>query len=159
MSDSQGIGANLRRVRQELGWSLADVERNSEGSFSAVVVGSYERGDRNITAVRVLELAALYGVTPAQILDAGVSAFAGLAPAGDDAVTLDLERLRMLAAGDEAWRDLDRFASNVIARRGDFNGARLSVRVEDIQTLAAARSSSSAQMLTELVAAGIVRRD
>ncbi|MEX0592798.1 MAG: hypothetical protein WD358_03220 [Nitriliruptoraceae bacterium] len=159
MSDAQGIGANLRRVRRDLGWSLADVERNSEGSFTAVVVGSYERGDRNITAVRMLELAGLYGLTPAQVLDAAASATTAIAPVGEDAVTLDLERLRLLAAGEEAWRDVDRFASSVIARRGDFNGAWLSVREEDIQTLAAARSSSSAQMLAELVDAGIVRLD
>lgn len=52
----------LRAIRLGLGFSLADVEFKSGGRWKAVVVGSYERGDRqpNVRAAR--ELLDFYGL-------------------------------------------------------------------------------------------------
>ena len=70
MSYAEDVGSRLRRVRLQQGLSLQDVERQSEGEWKAAVVGSYERGDRNISASRLIELAEFYGVSPADILPA-----------------------------------------------------------------------------------------
>ena len=56
------LGANLRRVRNSQGLSLRDVEEKSGRKWIAVVVGSYERGDRGISVPRLYELAEWYGV-------------------------------------------------------------------------------------------------
>jgi len=45
----QVLGARLRDVRQREGLSLQRVEQRSGGRWKAVVVGSYERGDRAVT--------------------------------------------------------------------------------------------------------------
>lgn len=42
--------------------SLADVESTSDGEINAVVLGSYERGDRTVSVIRLDELARFYGV-------------------------------------------------------------------------------------------------
>lgn len=56
-----GIGAELRNIRRALGWSLADVEAKSGGAWKAVVVGSYERGDRAPRVESIRGLLNLYG--------------------------------------------------------------------------------------------------
>lgn len=55
------ICAVLRELRETRGWTLADVERHTGGRWKAVVVGSYERGDRRPTVEAADELLALYG--------------------------------------------------------------------------------------------------
>jgi len=53
----QVLGARLRDVRQREGLSLQRVEQRSGGRWKAVVVGSYERGDRAVTVQKLAELA------------------------------------------------------------------------------------------------------
>ncbi len=62
------VGARLRKVRQALGLSLADVEGKSGGRWKGVVVGSYERADRALTVARLYDLAGFYGVSPRELL-------------------------------------------------------------------------------------------
>jgi transcriptional regulator with XRE-family HTH domain len=65
---AQRLGARLRQVRQAQGLSLFGVEEKSDGRWKAVVVGSYERGDRAVTVARLAELAAFYGVPTGTLL-------------------------------------------------------------------------------------------
>lgn len=65
------IGARLRRVRNRLGWSLDKVEERSDGMWKAVVVGSYERGDRSVTLGRLHQLCAFYRIRVADVLPDG----------------------------------------------------------------------------------------
>ncbi len=46
----------LRIIRKSKGWSLQDVERNSNGKWKAVVIGSYERADRAISLKKAIQL-------------------------------------------------------------------------------------------------------
>jgi transcriptional regulator with XRE-family HTH domain len=62
------LGQRLRFARAEQSLSLMQLEEKSDGRFKAVVVGSYERGDRMVTVVRLAELAAFYGVPVADLL-------------------------------------------------------------------------------------------
>ena len=62
------LGENLRAVRNRRGWSLHDVENESGGQWKAVVVGSYERGDRALTVPRLVGLADFYGVPASSLL-------------------------------------------------------------------------------------------
>ena len=59
---AKALGAKLRAIRQQQGLSLHGVEQKSGGRWKAVVVGSYERGDRAVTVQRLAELADFYGV-------------------------------------------------------------------------------------------------
>jgi transcriptional regulator with XRE-family HTH domain len=62
------LGGRLRALRQELGLSLNDVEQSSGGALNAVIMGSYERGDRTVSVVRLDELATFYGVLPEDLV-------------------------------------------------------------------------------------------
>ncbi|HVQ88746.1 MAG TPA: helix-turn-helix transcriptional regulator, partial [Actinomycetes bacterium] len=59
---AKALGARLRAIRQQQGLSLHGVEEKSDNRWKAVVVGSYERGDRAVTVQKLAELADFYGV-------------------------------------------------------------------------------------------------
>ena len=54
---AKALGARLRAIRTQQGLSLHGVEEKSRGRWKAVVVGSYERGDRAVTVQKLSELA------------------------------------------------------------------------------------------------------
>ena len=68
---AKALGSKLRAIRQQQGLSLHGVEQKSGGRWKAVVVGSYERGDRAVTVQKLAELADFYGVPVAELLPEG----------------------------------------------------------------------------------------
>ena len=80
---ARALGAKLRSIRQQQGMSLHGVEEKSEGKWKAVVVGSYERGDRAVTVQKLAELAEFYGVPVAELLPrSAVTTTAGSSASG-----------------------------------------------------------------------------
>ena len=61
------LGEHLRNFRVERGWSLHAASHRTRGDFSSSAIGSYERGERVVSIVRLRELAGHYGV-PVQYL-------------------------------------------------------------------------------------------
>lgn len=152
MSYSREVGERLRRVRVERGLSLQEVERTSGGRWKAAVIGSYERGDRNISATRLLELAEFYDVSPAQVLpgDAPERASSG------DAMTIDLVALDRFGGRYDAIR---RYLETIQVQRGDFNRRVLSIRGEDLRALAVIQQSTPTELVEELRRNGILGGD
>ena len=62
------VGERLRAVRRQRRMTLAQVEEASGGEFRTSVLGAYERGERGLAVNRMLRLAQLYGVAPAELL-------------------------------------------------------------------------------------------
>src|SRR6201999_3733605 len=127
---AKALGAKLRGIRQQQGLSLHGVEQKSGGRWKAVVVGSYERGDRAVTVQKLSELASFYGVPVAELLPGGAPSGAAEAP---PRLGLDLERLAQ--APVEAAGPLLRYAATIQSQRGDYNGKVLSIRQEDLRAL------------------------
>jgi transcriptional regulator with XRE-family HTH domain len=151
VSYTREVGERLRQVRIERGLSLQEVERASDGRWKAAVVGSYERGDRNISATRLLELAEFYEVSPADVLPGDQVA----APAELGSVLmLDLQRL---AALGDRWAGLRRYCESIQVQRGDFNGRVLSVRGDDLRALAVIHESSPYELVAELRQLGVIQ--
>jgi len=151
-SYAHAVGANLRRIRRQQRLSLQQVEERSLGEHKAVVIGSYERGDRSITVERLAALADLYGVPIAELLpdepevtDNGAG----------DRVVLDLVRLASVPA--ETAGPLVRFARSLQRMRGDYNGQVLTVRASDVQTLALLYDLSGVELLALLRSWGVLR--
>lgn len=147
MTYAQEVGERLRRVRVEQGLTLQDVERASGGEWKAAVVGSYERGDRNVSATRLLELTDFYGISPADVLP-GETRRPIEVGAG---VVLNLDRLTGLGNGFTALR---RYCESIQVQRGDFNRRMLSLRGDDLRALAVIENCSSDELLERLRAVG-----
>jgi transcriptional regulator with XRE-family HTH domain len=151
---AKALGARLRAIRTQQGLSLQGVEAKSNGHWKAVVVGSYERGDRAVTVQRLAELAEFYGV-PVQALlpDAAPTAEAPPPPK----LILDLEALQ--AVPDEKAGPLNRYARTIQHQRNDYNGRVLSIRQDDLRTLAVIYDLPPAQLAEMLINWGVLDAD
>jgi transcriptional regulator with XRE-family HTH domain len=149
MGYAEDVGERLRRIRIDAGLSLHDVERRSSGRWKAAVVGSYERGDRNISASRLLELADFYGISPADLLPGEVP----IRRSDASAVTLDLQRLDALG---ERFLAVRRYLVSIQQQRGDYNRQMLSVRGDDVRVLAILHECSPDELLAELRSAQVL---
>jgi transcriptional regulator with XRE-family HTH domain len=157
MSDyAKALGARLRAIRTQQGLSLHGVEEKSHGRWKAVVVGSYERGDRAVTVQRLSELADFYGVPVSELLPEGGAAAAGAAEPAPRLV-IDLEQLSTVPQQQSA--PLARYAATIQSQRGDYNGRVLSIRQEDLRSLAVIYDASPSQLTDQLIGWGVLNPD
>ena len=145
------LGARLRAIRTQQGLSLHGVEEKSQGRWKAVVVGSYERGDRSVTVQKLAELAEFYGVPVSELLP-GDAAPTALAPSPK--LVIDLERMAQLPK-DKAG-PLARYVATIQSQRGDYNGRVLSLRQSDLGPLAATYDASPAEFIEQLIGWGVL---
>ena len=138
MDYQEELGQRLREVRRQHGLTLQEVEEQSGGQWKAVVVGSYERGDRAVSAPKLAGLARFYGIPLHELLPPVNDVPTDLvesAPA-EDPLVLDLVQLKRSDAPGLA--PILRFTEAIKQRRGDYNGRMLSLRSDDLDTLAIA---------------------
>jgi len=151
---ARALGSNLRAIRQQQGLSLHGVEEKSHGRWKAVVVGSYERGDRAVTVQKLAELADFYGMPVSELLpDASPNSAAEPPPR----LIIDLERLGQVPA--EKAGPLARYSAAIQAQRGDYNGRVLSIRQDDLRTLAVIYDETPSRLCEQLIAWGVLNAD
>jgi len=150
---ARALGARLRSIRQQQGLSLQGVEQKSKGRWKAVVVGSYERGDRAVTVQRLSELAEFYGVPVEELLPGGGSSPAAMEP--PPRLVLDLERLHRINAEEAA--PLARYAATIQSQRGDYNGRVLSIRQDDLRNLAVIYQEQPSVLASRFIGWGVLR--
>ena len=151
---ARALGARLRAIRTQQGLSLHGVEKKSKGRWKAVVVGSYERGDRAVTVQKLAELADFYGVPVGELLPEGRTASAA-APA--QKIVLILERLFQLPPDQVG--PLARYAQAIQSQRGDYNTKVLSIRGEDLRSLSIIYDLSEGELTERLIEWGVLAPD
>ncbi len=151
---ARALGARLRASRTQQGLSLHGVEKKSKGRWKAVVVGSYERGDRAVTVQKLAELADFYGVPVGELLPEGRTASAA-APA--QKIVLNLERLFQLPPDQVG--PLARYAQAIQSQRGDYNNKVLSIRGEDLRSLSIIYDLSEGELTERLIEWGVLAPD
>ncbi|MBI3430465.1 MAG: helix-turn-helix domain-containing protein [Actinobacteria bacterium] len=127
----ESIAFRIRKLRKDRGWSLIDVEHKSKGRFKAVVLGSYERGDRALSVKRAIDLATLYSVPLHYLLAEPEIEVSGRRKA----LILDLRKVRTSSGSDEKIRILINFISWISNQRNDWNGEVMSLREGDLSLL------------------------
>lgn len=154
--DNSVIGARLRQARLARGLSLKAVESASDGTLAAATVSVYERGERAISAVRLLQLAELYGSAMEDLVRRDAER-----PVERTETTTPLVRLDLKALKDPRGRDA-RVASglveNIQLRRTSKSSESIAVRREDLTTAAATVGKSFDGFVESLRKAGLVRR-
>lgn len=137
------VGDRLRNIRRQQGLSLHAVQAASGGEFKTSVLGAYERSDRIISVLRLQRLALLYGVPVEQLLPPSAPAQADTDQHAPDTpkltadpapVTIDLKKLKERVSPEEDI--LRRYIHTIQVQRGDFNGKVISIRNEDVRSLA-----------------------
>ncbi|MEE8603217.1 transcriptional regulator [Euzebya tangerina] len=147
------LGARLRAIRQQQGLTLQQVEEVSGGRWKAVVVGSYERGDRAVSVAKLAELSEFYNVPVSELLpkeDLPTSATNAASK-----IMLDLRKLSR-ADLDPELRPVSRFAHTIQLQRGDFNGNVLTIRGEDLRALSVIYGTDPEDLVIRLEDEGVL---
>jgi transcriptional regulator with XRE-family HTH domain len=153
MSESYAreLGARLRAIRVQQGLSLHAVEERSEGRWKAVVVGSYERGDRAVTVAKLADLADFYDVPISELLPEHRPGRHGIPT---PKLVIDLQRLSEVPP--DMAGPLARYAAAIQSQRGDYNGKILTIRAEDLRSLAVIYDMSPQDLAEQLVGWGVL---
>jgi transcriptional regulator with XRE-family HTH domain len=133
------VGERLRAIRRQKRLSLQEVEKASGSEFKASVLGAYERGERAISVPRMQRLARFYNVPVDQLLPADdgpgfPTPLGGGRFDGQASVTIDLRRLETVTGPEAAM--LNRYLTMIQVQRQDFNGRMLTIRRDDLRTIA-----------------------
>ena len=128
------VGERLRLVRRQKRMSLQEVEAESSHEFKASVLGAYERGERAISVPRLSRLAKFYEVPVGQLLPRGDGVVDDSSTSLDQQVTIDLDRLARVPGAEAAV--LGRFLAMIQGQRREFNGSSLTIRRDDLRTIA-----------------------
>lgn len=153
MTYNQQVGKRLRSIRKQRGLSLQDVQRLSEREFKAAVLGAYERGERSLSMPRLHRLAEFYEVPVAQMLPQDDPGDGARQPRGAGGLTINLTRLDALSGSDAVV--VERFLRAIQVMRQDFNGKVLTIRGDDLRTLAILLDQSEEDFSTRLVELGV----
>ena len=140
------IGRRMRTARKKRGWTIAEMAEI--GNIKAVVIGTYERGSRNMPISRLGEIAQILSVDVAYLLGQP-SELHKFAPI----LTIDLRAISQSSfANPERLALLVNFCAGIVKKRDDWNGEVLSIRESDLLNLSFAMGIEQAELLGWLTA-------
>ena len=152
---ARALGVRLRAIRTQQGLSLHGVEEKSQGRWKAVVVGSYERGDRAVTVQRAGRAGRLLR-RPRRRAAARRAARRGRRAAAAAGHRPRAARRRARP------RRPDRSPATlptIQSQRGDYNGRVLSVRQDDLRTLARDLRPVTGVLVEQFIAWGVLNAE
>jgi len=120
------LRVRMRHIRESRHLTLVEAASLSKGRISAIALGSYERGDRSVSAQQLITIAEIYQI-PVTDLFAEPIAYMS-----ENRVSFDIRKL--LTTDDPAARKIAGVIRNVAKMRGDWNGEVLSLRSQDINS-------------------------
>jgi transcriptional regulator with XRE-family HTH domain len=135
------IGRRMRAARRKRGWTIAEMAEI--GKIKAVVIGSYERGSRNMPISRLGEIARILGVDVLFLLGQPITE-QGLAKN----LTLDLRAIsRPSFTSSARLAVVVNYCAGIVKKRSDWNGEVLSIRETDLMNLSFALGIETAELL------------
>jgi transcriptional regulator with XRE-family HTH domain len=121
------LQTRLRAVRVSKGLTLSQASLQSKGSISAIALGSYERGDRSLSAQKLFEISQIYGVPVSELLATPNKGF------DSGRVIIDLRKLSRNQ--DSSTAGALKIIQRIAAMRHDWNGEVISLRSTDVMLL------------------------
>lgn len=121
------LQSRLRAVRRSKGLTLSQVSSQSNGSISAIALGSYERGDRSLSTQKLFEISQIYGVPVIELLappNKGIDS---------GRVIIDLRKLSL--SQESSSQAPLKIIQRIAAMRHDWNGEVISLRSTDVTML------------------------
>lgn len=135
------IGRRMRAARRKRGWTIAEMAE--VGKIKAVVIGSYERGSRNMPISRLGEIARILGVDVTYLLGQPISEQGSV-----QNLTLDLRAISRPNFTNPARLALVvTYCAGVVKSRSDWNGEVLSIRESDLTNLSFAIGIERTELL------------
>jgi transcriptional regulator with XRE-family HTH domain len=118
------VNKRMRSLREAKTLTLVDVEQKSRGEITAVALGSYERGDRQVNLLKLLQIARIYEIPAAEMLGEKTQRVE------PGRITIDLRKI-LRSQRPEALA-MVAVLRQIAVQRGDWNGEVMSIRATDI---------------------------
>jgi transcriptional regulator with XRE-family HTH domain len=134
---SRQVGERLRVIRKQKRMSLQEVEAQSNHEFKASVLGAYERGERALSVPRLDRLAQFYAVPVEQLLPREVTGAQAARALHGSATKLPIDLNKLGQLSGAPFEMLARYLRLIQVQRQDFNGRVITVRGDDIRSIAA----------------------
>ena len=123
----ENLYARMRLIRESRNLTLVQAAKLSNGEISAIALGSYERGDRSVSARKLLTIARLYEVPISELFEAQQKYMTR------ERVSIDLRKI--VTGADPIAKRITDVIRNIARMRGDWNGEVISLRAQDINNL------------------------
>ncbi|MGA2306755.1 MAG: helix-turn-helix transcriptional regulator [Acidimicrobiales bacterium] len=159
--DAQLLGARLRQARLDSALSLQEVETLTQGAVKAATLSTYELGDTNIPAVRLLPLAELYAVSVDELLSSSGSEGPSRPTEEPVHAVGQLVRIDLTQLEKAKGRDVELVAQlveSIRVRRSASSGRYFAMRSDDLIAAAAVIGHELDEILVSLQTAGVLRR-
>ena len=119
------LTVRMRLIRESRHLTLSQAAKLSHGQISAIALGSYERGDRSVSASKLIMIAQLYGVPISELFEPSQNFM------HEQRISIDLRKI--LTTSDPVAQKITEVLRNIARMRGDWNGEVISLRSHDMQ--------------------------
>ena len=126
-SQIENLYIRLRLIRESRHLTLVQAAKLSQGQISAIALGSYERGDRSVSASKLIVIANLYDVPVAELFETPKKYLT------EERISIDIRKI-LMSSNPEAQK-ITQVIRNIARMRGDWNGEVISLRGTDIALL------------------------
>ena len=118
------LNTRMRLIRESRHLTLVQVAKLSKGQISAIALGSYERGDRAVSARKLITIANLYEVPISELFEAPRNFMP------EERISIDIRKI--LSTSNPAAQKFTEVLRNIARMRGDWNGEVISLRGQDV---------------------------
>jgi len=118
------LQTRIRLIRESRHLTLTQAAKLSKGQITAIALGSYERGDRSVSARKLITIANLYEVPVSELFEASLNFMP------DERISIDLRKI--LTTSNPIAQKITEVLRNIARMRGDWNGEVISLRAQDI---------------------------
>ena len=114
----------MRLIRESRHLTLVQAAQLSKGRISAIALGSYERGDRSVSANKLFVIAQIYEVPISELFEVQPNFMP------EERISIDVRKI--LTTNDPVAKAITEVVRNIARMRGDWNGEVISLRGQDI---------------------------
>ena len=118
------LNTRMRLIRESRHLTLVQAAKLSKGQMSAIALGSYERGDRAVSARKLITIANLYEVPISELFEAPRNFMP------EERISIDIRRI--LSTSNPAAQKFTEVLRSIARMRGDWNGEVISLRGQDV---------------------------
>ena len=120
------LQTRIRLIRESRHLTLTQAAKLSKGQITAIALGSYERGDRSVSARKLITIANLYEVPISELFEAPRNFMP------EERISIDLRKI--LTTSNPVAQKITEVLRNIARMRGDWNGEVMSLRAQDINS-------------------------
>ena len=137
-SQIENLYNRMRHIRESRHLTLIQAAKLSHGEISAIALGSYERGDRSVSARKLIAIAGIYQVPISELFEAPKKYMA------DERISFDIRKILMTTT--PAAQKVTEVIGNIARMRGDWNGEVISLRAHDVNNFELFTGLTAAQI-------------